>query len=120
MPFCTACSNIQYDGLNNDLTGTGQLFHQSYYELLSCQDCSFCKAIVNDVSSSQTFEPDAEWLNQPIRLRTFPSGMPPDESDRSNLLVYSGSGEGRGAGNTLAFYGLFLERSEAEFREGKP
>ncbi|KAL8717830.1 MAG: hypothetical protein Q9225_004969 [Loekoesia sp. 1 TL-2023] len=47
--------------------------------------------------------------------------MPPDESDRSNLLLYSSPRQQGGAVDqtTLAVYGLFLERTQLEFNEGE-
>ena len=126
MVLCNVCENLQYDVLNKgfDEGGfPGHPFHQNYTELVACLNCDFCNAIVNDIASdTYTMNRLATWRDQQMYLRLFPSGMPPDESDSSNLLVYSSPHKDGGAHDqtTLTTYGLFLERTNFEFNEGKP
>ena len=125
MTLCSVCETLQYDILNRGYDGDGfpgLPFHQNFLELKSCIGCGFCSQVANDITINNALNQQTAWRDQYLYLRLFPSTMPPDESDNSNLLVYSSPHHDEGARDqtTLATYGLFLERTEFEFKEGKP
>jgi hypothetical protein len=119
--LCDSCENIQYDNLDQEPDDSGYAGHPHHAELKSCSSCDFCKIVTTDIASNAALKVNTEWQEQRIYLRVFPSSTAIDESEKSNLLVYSSPWQENGRDQTtLAIYGLFVERTETELKEGKP
>ncbi|KAL8694628.1 MAG: hypothetical protein Q9218_000723 [Villophora microphyllina] len=127
--LCKVCKGIQFDDLIfDDLIHDfgnrrcrGYPLHCNFAELQSCLDCDFCKLVVSHILLDSFLEDDKGWQDQGIYLPIFPSSTSMDESDKTTLLVYSSPlpREIVQDQKTLATYGLYLERTEFEFMEGK-
>ncbi|KAL9614032.1 MAG: hypothetical protein Q9167_001447 [Letrouitia subvulpina] len=125
---CSTCENIQFDDLNQELNEwgyPGHPHHRNFQELQSCSGCDFCQRVAADVASNTALNDGSatkKWRDQQVYLRIFSSSTSMDESEKTNMLVYCSPWEKEnGRDQTyLATYGLFLERTEFERKEGMP
>jgi hypothetical protein len=123
--LCDVCQSIEWDDLDpepEESEGAKCQHHLDFAALCSCTDCEFCAAVVQAIASDKALQTgDREWREHPIFLRVFPSSTAlRDESDKSNLLVYcSPSAQDQREQKVLAIFGLYVERTEEEWRTGK-
>jgi hypothetical protein len=123
--LCDICQSIEYDNLDPEPgeSGTARCPHHiNFAALSSCTECNFCAAIVRVIASNIELQTgDLEWREHPIFLRVFPSSTAlGDEDEKSNLLVYcSPSSQDQLEQKVLAIFGLYVERTEEEWRTGK-
>ena len=115
--LCDVCRYLDFDELE---TYSGYAHHQTFSELQSCIECAFCEAVLKETESAGTTSDGPKVDDQQIRLRVFPSSIPLEESDFSNLLVYCTPNHDSNEQTPLAFFGLFLERTNNEMMNGKP
>ena len=122
--LCNCCEDVRYDDLAQEPDDNGYAgypHHQNYTELQSCSTCNFCTLVATDIECNGRLKGSTDWQGQPIYLRVFPSTTAIDESNQSNLLVYSSPWQENGRDQTtLVIYGLFLERTQFELEEGQP
>lgn len=122
--LCSICENIQYDDLDqerNDTGYPGHPHHRNFAELQSCLDCDFCRVVTADIALNQALKVQSQWQEQHIYLRVIPSSTAIDESNKSNLLVYCSPWQENGRDQTtLAFYGIFVEKTQTEMKQLKP
>jgi hypothetical protein len=125
MMLCDVCQSIEYDNLDPESEESDAakcLHHLNFAALSSRTDCKFCAAVVQAIASDEALQTgDPAWREHPIFLRVFPSSTAlGDESDKSNLLVYcSPSSQDQREQKVLAIFGLYVERTEEEWRTGK-
>ncbi|KAL9043216.1 MAG: hypothetical protein Q9214_003575 [Letrouitia sp. 1 TL-2023] len=95
--------------------------HRNFLELQSCSACAFCQRVSADVASSTTLN-NGRWQDQQVYLRIFSPSTSMDESEKTNMLVYCSPWQREnGRDQTyLATYGLYLDCTEFEIKEGKP
>lgn len=131
--ICSTCEGIDFDQLDAEPTESGYYgypHHASFAELAACGDCDFCIAVVDYVAanadnalsnrprySKLVVDHEAgSWQQNQLYMRIFPSSTGiGDESDKSNLLVYS-----MPDAHALAIFGLFVERVATELETWKP
>ena len=121
--LCSLCEALDFDELHYEWSPSGYAHHRTFAELAACTNCRFCSALHDTIKdgpqlSRSTYE---NWRFLPLFLRVVPSsdGIG-TEDDVSNLLVFVETPPEEGGHPIyLAIFGLYLDRTEAEWKTGE-
>lgn len=122
--LCGLCAAIGFDELHSEWNPAGYAHHDNFAELASCTDCGFCSALhetIKDGPQLGKSSPHCDWRHLTIFLRLIPtSDAMGTDDDLSNLLVFLDPPAGQGGGPIhLAMFGLYLDRTEMEWKTGE-
>ncbi|KAK5656880.1 hypothetical protein OQA88_4430 [Cercophora sp. LCS_1] len=120
--LCPVCGALAFDELHYDWNPSGYPHHRTFAELAACTDCPFCSALHDTIKDGPPLSQpkNDDWRLWPLFLRVVPtSDAIGTEDDVSNLLVFANApAEQGGHPIYLAMFGLFLDRTMAEWETG--
>lgn len=120
--LCDPCQAIDFDQLHYAWNPSGYSHHKTFAELAECKACPFCTAVCESVKDGPQMSggESNEWRGQQVYLRLIPSsdGIGREE-DVSNLLVFTSATANGEQSTYLVMYGLFIDRTKAEWETGE-
>lgn len=119
--LCSLCEALNFDELHYDFPA-GYAHHATFAELAACTDCPFCSALHITIKDGPQLDRSTNetWRSLPLFLRLIPtSDATGTVDDVSNLLVFAQTPDGEGGHPIyLAMFGLYLDRTKAEWQTG--
>lgn len=120
--LCDVCQAIDFDKLHYEWNPSGYSHHKTFAELAECKNCPFCTAVYESVKDGPRVSRGEgnDWRSQQLYLRLIPSsdGIGREE-DLSNLLVFTMATTNGAQPTYLVIYGLFIDRTKAEWDTGE-
>jgi len=132
--LCSLCEALTFDELHYEWNPAGYAHHGNFAELAACSNstsCRFCAALHDTIkdgpqlglwSATNTSDLDNEiWRLLPLFLRLVPtSDAIGTEDGLSSLLVFVQAPPETGAREVyLAMFGLYVDRTESEWKTGE-
>jgi hypothetical protein len=121
--LCSLCEAIDFDKLHYEWSPSGYAHHSTFAELAVCTNCRFCSVLHDTIKDGPqlSWSTHDNWRLLPLHLRLVPSSDAiGTEDDLSNLLVFvEAPPEEGGHPIYLAMFGLYLDRTEAEWMTGE-